>query len=1202
MRYESAPGLPNAAPGASVTTQKDNPSGVTFDRIEQGVVTKALDTIRKGDVFDSMRHFRGLRWVGGVTLMGIVADIIYPVTTAPGSAATPGEIGMTAATVAVTTAAGPLVRAHERKKAQRVLKQQQALSNVVGTQTEFMTSRDKERKDDEHPHPLNLRWYGTDKEDPSPTELRGHLARIAAVSQIADIDHIVLPLAQVKPHLPAREDFGQHLDQTDWMYQEKHRELWDERDGEEELVVVNQHELSELITGVEVPKGSVTLDTILHTLKKVHPMHRAHQWYEQLSNHQDQAGDDEERVRANATAREIANKKLAHIFQAQIDRPLEDITLTYDEDDLGKFIAVSRFVGTTTLTDAGKKLMLAGKDAAAEIPEAAKNGGENGKKEKERIENKRLLVGLTALTQGGEFYVKWQNPHAWHEQYRSPVHLNITAMCHMILNPDAYPAKQVTEACEQAAWLTLQGISFTLMEGEGKHAPSEVISLQDAPQDVSIAGTIQKRTYMSEYGEKGGIRRNRDRSISLNRTSKLRRTAHSAPYLIAAAAGGLIIGFGANKIVTNADIKADNALYAQARADGYKDWHGDPKITDAVLNRIFSQVYNEDPLYRYFGGPITTVLGDVYNLTGSFERGVNGAEGVIGLQYTSSEMQSISKGILGTQPKECALCDAPTGNVDTNTKNEPVWYLQSYNGMSTEGYWVQSVFNHLYEGMTWQSPYNIYTPGINKSVDDARPLLQPDQLDKTKPLVSIQQQVEFNFYNNSVPKFNPAYYTVDNNIVMPIPVLRDAHVEAATLLNPTAYINGAPAVIRLATLPDGTQALVMPRMLGTVETVQFWLAPGKGEELHASLPVQPDGYVKPSRIDAEWEKILGRPLPKDPAERLQVEVDFIRNHFLYSLDPLKNENVINDRRAFAKAVLTGEKANCNVAASLLAISNPDLLNIVTGYLSSDPRFILGHDAHEWNLTSQGQLDATPTNMTDAEAKKSAQFESISPDNSGHNNNGSSSSGGSGQNFTSNGNGGLESPAQQRQVEFWKALDLLGEIVIAAGVFWQRERILRGVNKVGAWNAARSLDHRSTESMQLAHDALQFGLYSGKNEGLQADRERRAKYAVQEPPTSYELLDFFWQYATPETMLHYTKLLRQREHESTDPALTAGLHDARKIIKGLYKEDTRTVKSDADLQADRDEALAERMTKAKKEAAAAEEQVPELSFWDDPAKA
>src|SRR5262249_23428770 len=137
--------------------------------------------------------------------------------------------------------------------------------------------------------------------------------------------------------------------------------------------------------------------------------------------------------------------------------------------------------------------------------------------------------------------------------------------------------------------------------------------------------------------------------------------------------------------------------------------------------------------------------------------------------------------------------------------------------------------------------------------------------------------------------------------------------------------------------------------------LEYWLAKDPDFQLKARAPITEEGKPLPSnRFDQIWTEHLGQPPAADPDERLAQEQAYIKA-FKYRAQPLVDEQVIRNDLSYADAVLDAQKANCNVANTLLTISNPTKLNYVIGFGNSNTKeqeasgttYLSANEAHAW---------------------------------------------------------------------------------------------------------------------------------------------------------------------------------------------------------------------------------------------------------------
>ncbi len=269
------------------------------------------------------------------------------------------------------------------------------------------------------------------------------------------------------------------------------------------------------------------------------------------------------------------------------------------------------------------------------------------------------------------------------------------------------------------------------------------------------------------------------------------------------------------------------------------------------------------------------------------------------------------------------------GNLDPDSPNEISWRLTPKNGMSTTGYWGNSVHNIYYYG-SWT------TDSSSSSVVT----LPTKVVDLSRPYTEVSR---------------PIYDTRD---VVELPVLQGSEPIAAS-------IDGEPLTVRKAT--DGTYAAEIPDSQERGKLI-YAVAPAKtiGPRAISHIDViDSDKFTHTLPTATSWDVAL----PHRSANlqtRVRQEITYIQDHFEYALEPYKS-GILKDNSLHTltqTALLVTEKANCNVAASILAADNPQL-NVATGWLntniSNKPQVLSSHEAHAWTVDKKGEIyDATPS--------------------------------------------------------------------------------------------------------------------------------------------------------------------------------------------------------------------------------------------------
>jgi hypothetical protein len=297
------------------------------------------------------------------------------------------------------------------------------------------------------------------------------------------------------------------------------------------------------------------------------------------------------------------------------------------------------------------------------------------------------------------------------------------------------------------------------------------------------------------------------------------------------------------------------------------------------------------------------------------------------------------------------------GNVQTDTPNEIAWRLSAQN-MDTSGYWALHTNGTLDALGLWHHPGDGYQSSQAEYTEEELPLTPEQAPPKSVTVSRVMHDYDLG-------------HTVDRDkSTIDIPVL-DGTMPVA------ADVRGQQ--VSLIRRNDGTYALEFPHspILNnagssgelTGLTVSYTLAPSSMHP-HATenLQVINDSFGYPTRpVDESdiWKAAIPD-LSSDPAKRLAQQTTYVQNTFRYSLQPLPSDMAFASEyggwRGFTEEVLRLRQANCNVAAALIALSNPQL-NEASGFMNSpngNTDILSAHESHAWLVDSQGQkIDATP---------------------------------------------------------------------------------------------------------------------------------------------------------------------------------------------------------------------------------------------------
>ncbi len=594
---------------------------------------------------------------------------------------------------------------------------------------------------------------------------------------------------------------------------------------------------------------------------------------------------------------------------------------------------------------------------------------------------------------------------------------------------DHLPKEQVAELCELGAWLSLEGLLKTDFEQDmvaqvGWHNNLEA-------ESAGMPG-LQERTAHLLYG-----RRSQRRAADILLTPERRGTRAVRTLGIVGLVGGLSMYTGSTlmQMLVDASDEANHNLQKSGI-----EFPTEPQIEarfgrDSPWLAAWSDLVDKENEYWY--EPI-----------GKFSRqlGINPYQiPVDGLSVSTNANGNMSP-IFGDQK------ESNVGNVPTGGENMPAWWITSLNGQTSEGYWAQSGFDYLNsDDLVWLD--NSTELKDNVQVFNLR---QPDELDMTKPMLKVTAPnvtwnvtVDSEQLLKSPPKENEqGYYSLVST-----PVLSGMRIVAAE-------VSDKHAVIKLLVDANGQQQLAI-KSDERLEDLSFWLVKDKTAPLiHQTKPFFAEDPIDPKELDKSWKTYLGRPLPKDPEKTLETEEQAIAHRFRYALTPINRVGAMQNALRFVDTVFANERANCNVANTLLAISNPKLIMPVAGYLNSNTDeqkqnnqfYLSSRESHLWTVDSAGEIhDATPGGGNTGDFFKE-DFDNQKPH---------------------------EDVMQKRLMQTLSYLKYGAGLLIAEELIRRRKRIAKGAGRLYGKGLITAIDDEGLVAAQAAYNRAVYGDDEGK---------------------------------------------------------------------------------------------------------------------------
>ena len=319
------------------------------------------------------------------------------------------------------------------------------------------------------------------------------------------------------------------------------------------------------------------------------------------------------------------------------------------------------------------------------------------------------------------------------------------------------------------------------------------------------------------------------------------------------------------------------------------------------------------------------------------------------------------------EPMPTASTSSPNTGVGDAPRNKPPqmeWALEPHD-MAVDGYWAATTSNRL-------------------SVTPENGLMWINEGDVSAASASVAEELPTVFEGEQYIKVSRDLQVGDlpEELAGPgtgrqvrVPVLKGTRIAAAVL-------NGRP--VTLVDMIDGTAALSPSNGVDNVGHLEYWLVPASdaGPEATASVTVGAKRYnYDLSTLPITWNDVIPGFFGKSPLEQRDLMEQYVKENFTYSFTPFSGQEPLFDSpEQYTEAVLELRRANCNVAATVLALganaasaqAYPTYLNPAVGYLNDGDFELTDHEYHMWNVDTEGDIfDATPT-------KEEAKIPQIAP--------------------------------------------------------------------------------------------------------------------------------------------------------------------------------------------------------------------------------
>lgn len=349
------------------------------------------------------------------------------------------------------------------------------------------------------------------------------------------------------------------------------------------------------------------------------------------------------------------------------------------------------------------------------------------------------------------------------------------------------------------------------------------------------------------------------------------------------------------------------------------------KLTDAQIARAKQTTDAAYPLYAAYVDLRTKEQAAVSAVSSTLAdrlSGISSSGGAKGLPYYETGFGAI-------------------GNVANPNDARPVWHIKNPSGHTLEGYWTTDVGESLTNYGLWFT--DLTARDVHTDALPSRPA-HPETAIEVTGLMK--------------PMYGPSTANLPS-----VPVLQGTIVVAANY-------GGRPVLVRRHS--NGAEDYFSPTYKAdpTSRTFRYWLEPATdpyaGPIAHALPPLRGSYRRLQPDVQAAWGKVIPNIDQLSDTERAAAEVSYIKWTFVYDYNPLSDDMTRKmaygqlSNADFINTQLQAGKANCNVAATLVAMDNPELA-VAWGFNNDNSTTLDGGEAHMWLVDAAGnRYDPTPS--------------------------------------------------------------------------------------------------------------------------------------------------------------------------------------------------------------------------------------------------
>jgi hypothetical protein len=299
------------------------------------------------------------------------------------------------------------------------------------------------------------------------------------------------------------------------------------------------------------------------------------------------------------------------------------------------------------------------------------------------------------------------------------------------------------------------------------------------------------------------------------------------------------------------------------------------------------------------------------------------------------------------------------GNVPDGHENDPIWNISAHGDADASGLWI--------EGTSWVAHGTPAHLGMGMEA-----YWETDAFTRKDAMIDnheyrVPQHIPF----ADIPYIEVTRKVSKNEFIAGPEGKRYLLLPVKQGMMPMSMTTDTQGGAHILETGDGTYAFVLNKDTSMPSEVTYRIRKYEGVSPvtgHHGLKMGGDMYPENTDQTSEVQSVLNQAVPgyKDaaPENRAYLLAKYLRDNFGYDTQPLSEKDLkhIKTWADYARTVLKSQKANCNVASTLVALSNRHT-TVAVGFQNHQgdgENALQVSEAHMVDLGTNGVFDPTPS--------------------------------------------------------------------------------------------------------------------------------------------------------------------------------------------------------------------------------------------------